>query len=310
MTYTTVVSTDVLEANLGHWAVVDCRFDLHDDSWGREQYRAAHIPGAVYASLGDDLAGKRTSSSGRHPLPSIDELAATFGRLGIDRSTQVVVYDQDSGLFASRLWWSLRYLGHDAVALLDGGWATWAREGKPTRDGDQSRPPAVFVPEQRPRMTVTIDDVISHLGAADTLLVDARGPDRFEGQSEPIDRVAGHIPGATNHFYRWNLGSDGRLLPPGELHERFAALLGGRAPEQAVVYCGSGVSACHNLLAMEHAGLHGTRLYVGSWSEWSNDPSRPVETGPSRRNAAEAFRETGRNAAQAFRQTGPRQPTS
>jgi thiosulfate/3-mercaptopyruvate sulfurtransferase len=282
MTYTTVVSTDVLEDNLGRWAVVDCRFDLHDAAWGHEQYRLGHIPGAVYASLSEDLAAKQTGSSGRHPLPSVDALSATFGRFGIDRSTQVVVYDQDTGLFASRLWWSLRYLGHDAVALLDGGWTKWTREGRPTRSGDESRRSVIFVPDPRPRMTVSIDQVISQLDSPDTLLVDARGPDRFEGQSEPIDRVAGHIPGATNHFYRWNLAGDGTLLPRDALREKFTTLLGGHTPEEAVVYCGSGVSACHNLLAMEHAGLHGTRLYVGSWSEWSRDPSRPVETGPSR----------------------------
>jgi thiosulfate/3-mercaptopyruvate sulfurtransferase len=282
MTYTTVVSTEILQANMREWAIVDCRFDLQNETWGREQYRLGHVPGAVYASLSEDLAGPRTSSSGRHPLPSVDALAALFGRWGIDRSTQVVAYDQDSGLFASRLWWSLRYLGHDLVALLDGGWAKWIREGRPVRTGEESREAAVFVASPRPHFTVGIEDVISHLGATDRPIVDARGPDRFEGRSEPIDRVAGHIPGAANHFFRWNLGPDGTMLPPHELRQKFETLLGGHPPEQAVVYCGSGVSACHNLLAMEHAGLHGTRLYVGSWSEWSRDPSRPVETGPAR----------------------------
>jgi thiosulfate/3-mercaptopyruvate sulfurtransferase len=191
-------------------------------------------------------------------------------------------YDQDSGLFASRLWWSLRYLGHDAVAVLDGGWAKWTREGRLTRSGEQSRRPAVFVADPRPRMTAAIDDVIADLDSSAVLLVDARGPERFEGQSEPIDRVAGHIPGAANHFYRWNVGDDGTLLPREALREKFTTLLGERSPDEAIVYCGSGVSACHNLLAMEHAGLPGTRLYVGSWSEWSRDPARPVETGPSR----------------------------
>jgi thiosulfate/3-mercaptopyruvate sulfurtransferase len=282
MIHTTIVSTDVLEANLAEWAIVDCRFDLQHDGWGREQYRAAHVPGSVYASLSDDLAGTRTAMSGRHPLPSIDALAAAFSRFGIDPATQVVVYDQDTGLFAGRLWWSLRYLGHDAVALLDGGWAKWVREGRPTRSGDESRGARTFVPHPRHEMTVTVDDVIAPTEAADTLLVDARGPDRFEGQSEPIDRIAGHIPGAVNHFYRWNLAEDGTMLPPAQLRAKYAALLRNRAPDQAIVYCGSGVSACHNLLAMAHAGLHGTRLYVGSWSEWSKDPARPVETGPAR----------------------------
>jgi thiosulfate/3-mercaptopyruvate sulfurtransferase len=282
MIQTTIVSTDILAAHLADWAIVDCRFDLQNEAWGREQYRAGHVPGAVYASLGDDLAGERTPTSGRHPLPSIDALAAVFSRLGIDRHTQVVAYDQDTGLFAGRLWWSLRYLGHDAVALLDGGWAKWAREQRPTQTGDETRAPRAFVANPRPEMAVTIDEVIAGMHAGDRLLVDARGAERFEGRSEPLDRVAGHIPGATNHFYRGNLAEDGTMLPPGQLRAKYAALLGDRAADEAIVYCGSGVSACHNLLAMAHAGLHGTRLYVGSWSEWSSDPARPVETGPPR----------------------------
>lgn len=282
MTYTTVVSTEIVQAHLAAWTVVDCRFDLQNDAWGREQYLAAHIPGAVYASLGDDLAAERTGRNGRHPLPSIDALASLFSRLGIDRSTQVVAYDQDTGLYAARLWWSLKYLGHDAVALLDGGWAKWMREGRPTTNGDETRPPAVFTPSPRPAMQVSIDEVMAGLDRPDTLLVDARGAERFEGRTEPLDRVAGHIPGAANRFYRDNLADNGTMLPPDALRAHFDTLLDGRTPDQAIVYCGSGVSACHNLLAMEHAGLTGTKLYVGSWSEWSSDPARPVETGPAR----------------------------
>lgn len=285
MIHTTLVSSDLLQSHLDDWAIVDCRFDLHDDAWGRAQYRAAHVPGAVYASLGDDLAGARTAASGRHPLPSIDALAALFARLGIDGRTQVVAYDQDAGLYASRLWWSLRYLGHDAVALLDGGWAKWIAEGRPTQSGDEARAPRSFVAAPRPHMAVTVDEVASTLDAPGTLLVDARGPERFEGKTEPLDRIAGHIPGAANHFYRWNLGESGTMLSPEQLRDNFTALLGSHAPDQAIAYCGSGVSACHNLLAMEHAGLPGTRLYVGSWSEWSQDPSRPVETGPARHSS-------------------------
>jgi thiosulfate/3-mercaptopyruvate sulfurtransferase len=282
MTYTTIVSTELVQAHLSTWAIVDCRFDLQNDAWGREQYLAAHIPGAVYASLNEDLAGERTGQNGRHPLPSIDALARTFARFGIDRSTQVVVYDQDAGLYASRVWWSLRYLGHDAVALLDGGWTRWMREGRPARSGNEVRQPAAFVAAPRAGMQLPIDEVIARLDDPDTLLIDARGAERFEGRTEPLDRVAGHIPGAANRFYRGNLAEDGTMLPAAVLREQFEALLDGRTPDQAVAYCGSGVSACHNLLAMEHAGLTGTRLYVGSWSEWSSDPTRPVETGPSR----------------------------
>jgi len=282
MIHTTLVSTELLQQHLADWAIIDCRFDLANDEWGREHYRAAHIPGAVYASLSADFAAPRTETSGRHPLPAVDALAATIGRLGIDNDTQVVVYDQDSGLFASRVWWSLRYLGHDAVAMLDGGFARWTREPRPVESGDHARAPRVFVANPRPSMVVTVDEVERRLGDAGTLLVDARGPDRFEGQTEPIDRVAGHIPGAVNHFYRWNLGDEGTMLDAARLRERFTNVLGGHAPGQAVAYCGSGVSACHNLLAMEVAGLQGAKLYVGSWSEWSRDPARPVETGPSR----------------------------
>ncbi len=284
MPYTTLVSTELLATHLADWTVIDCRYDLLDEDRGRREYRDAHIPGAVYASLGDDLAAERTGTNGRHPLPDVDRLAAAFSRLGIAPGAQVVVYDQDTGLFASRLWWSLRYLGHDDVALLDGGWAKWVREGRPVRSGDETRPAAGFVARPRPQLRVSVDDVAAAIGGGDTLLIDARGPERFEGRVEPIDRVGGHIPGATNHFYKWNLAEDGTMLPPERLREQYAALLDGRAPGDAVMYCGSGVSACHNLLAMEHAGLRGTRLYPGSWSEWSSDPGRPVETGPPRLN--------------------------
>lgn len=282
MTYSTLVSTDVLAAHRGDWAIVDCRYDLQQPSWGREQYRAGHIPGAVYASL-DDLAGDRTGANGRHPLPTVDALAATVGRLGIDRSTQVVVYDQGVGMFASRLWWSLRYLGHDAVALLDGGWAKWLGEGRPVQSGDASRAPAVFTPSVRAGMRVDADAVWRLAAGKRVRLIDARGPERFEGRTEPLDRIAGHIPGAVNHYYQWNVSDDGVLLPAEVLREKFAGVLDSHPPEDAIVYCGSGVSACHNLLAMAHAGLAGAKLYVGSWSEWSSDPSRPVETGPARR---------------------------
>lgn len=282
--YNTLISTEVLATHLERgWVIVDCRFDLTSDAWGREQHRTAHIPGAVYASLNDDLAGERTGTNGRHPVPPIESLAATFGRLGIDNRTQVVVYDQDSGLYASRLWWSLRYLGHDRVALLDGGWAKWTREGRPTRSGDETRRTASFAPSPRQELRVRIEDVIATIGDGKTLLVDARGPDRFEGRSETIDTVAGHIPGAENHFYKRNLADDGTMLPPGVLRENFTRLLGGRTPDQTVMYCGSGVSACHNLLAMEHAGLTGAPLYPGSWSEWSSEPARQIETGPARK---------------------------
>lgn len=282
MAYTTLISTDALANELDSLVIADCRFDLADEHRGHEQYLAAHIPGAVYVSLARDLSGTPTGHNGRHPLPSIDEIAATFGRLGIDPSRQVVAYDDDTGMFASRLWWMLRYAGHDAVAVLDGGWSKWTRERRPTRAGEDTRPAARFVPSPRPQMAMDIGDVLATLPRPDVLLVDARGPERFEGRTEPIDRVPGHIPGAVNHHYKTNLAADGTLLPADALRAQLSKTLGGRAPDQVVMYCGSGVSACQNLLAMEQAGLPGSRLYVGSWSEWSADASRPVETGPAR----------------------------
>ena len=281
MPHTTIVSTGTLAAHLDEWVVVDCRFDLTDEDWGRQQYEVAHIPGAVYASLNHDLAGPQTGSNGRHPLPPADALAATFSRLGIASGSQVVVYDQDAGLHASRLWWSLKYLGHPTVALLDGGWAKWVAEGRPAATGQETRAAAPFTASVHPEMRVSIEDVQRRMVDGRTLLVDARGPERFEGKSETIDKVAGHIPGAHNHFYKWNLGDEGTMRPPAELRARFDALLAGRDPGEVVMYCGSGVSACHNLLAMEHAGLTGTPLYPGSWSEWSADATRPIEKGPA-----------------------------
>lgn len=284
MPYRTLVSTETLASHSREaWVIVDCRYDLQNESWGHDQYVAAHIPGAVFVSLNEHLSAPRTGSNGRHPLPSVETLAATFGRLGIPRDIQVVVYDQDSGMYASRLWWSLRYLGHDSVALLDGGWAKWIREGRPTAAGDEQRAPVTFKAEPRREMHVGVDDVEKHIGDRSVLLVDARAPERFEGRTEPIDRMPGHIPGALNHFFKTNLAEDGTMLAPDRLRHAFDDVLRGHNPAETVMYCGSGVTACHNLLAMEHAGLRGARLYVGSWSEWSADPSRPKEKGPATR---------------------------
>ena len=282
MPHTTLVSTDLLAANLDTWVVVDCRYDLKNEERGREDYLVEHIPGAQYVSLSHDLAGVRGEGTGRHPLPTDDALAGLFGRLGIGDAIQVVAYDYDTGMTASRLWWSLRYLGHDAVAVLDGGFAKWMGEGRPTRAGQETHARATFTPRPRPELRADVRDVEAELGARRRLLVDARGPERFEGSSEPIDRVAGHIPGARNRYYHSNLAVDCTMLPPETLRESYQRLLDGRTPTDVVMYCGSGVSACHNLLAMEHAGMPGAALYVGSWSQWSADPGRPIETGPAR----------------------------
>jgi thiosulfate/3-mercaptopyruvate sulfurtransferase len=276
MTFTTLISTDELAERLTDpafaVAVVDCRFMLDDVAWGRREYLEGHIPGAVYADLDHDLSAAKTGTNGRHPLPSPDALRATFSKLGIADGVQVVAYDQDVGMYASRLWWLLRWMGHDAVAVLDGGFAKW--DG-PIASGEEHRAPREFVGAPRDDMLVLADDLLN----TDWRLVDARAPERYRGDVEPLDKVAGHIPGAANHFYKHNLDEAGLFLPPGELRGHLAAVVGDVPPDHVVSYCGSGVTGCHNVLALEHAGLHGARLYAGSWSEWSSDPSRPIAKG-------------------------------
>jgi thiosulfate/3-mercaptopyruvate sulfurtransferase len=280
MALTTLVDAQYLAGHLfdERLRIVDCRFDLKDVAWGEQAYLEGHIPAAVYANLDRDLSGHKTGSNGRHPLPEPASLAETLGRLGIDGSIQVVAYDQDSGMYASRLWWLLRWLGHDAVAVLDGGLAKWQAEGRPLREGAETPPARTFVPDLKPRLVADLNDVREAIATGDRLLVDARAPERFRGESEPLDRVPGHIPGAVNHFFKWNLNDDGTFRSPEELHERLRRSIGNVPAERITCYCGSGVTACHNLLAFEHAGLGLSRLYVGSWSEWSSDPTRPVQT--------------------------------
>ena len=277
--FTTVVSTGDLAAHAAddQWVVVDCRFKLADEDWGAREYRTAHVPGAAYAHLGHDLSSPPDGTNGRHPLPDPDTLIETFGRLGIAPGMQVVAYDQDSGMFASRLWWLLRWMGHDSVAVLDGGFAKWMSEGRPTASGDHAAPAKRFTGAPRAGMTAGAADVATLVNQRDALLVDARAPERFRGETEPLDRVAGHIPGAANHFFQQNLDEHGVFRSPDDLRERLSSTLAGTTPDHVVCYCGSGVTACHNLLALEHAGLHGAKLYAGSWSEWSSDPARPVE---------------------------------
>jgi thiosulfate/3-mercaptopyruvate sulfurtransferase len=277
--FTTLISTAVLALHMDESVVVDCRSKLDDEAWGEEHYRTAHIPGAVYADLNRDLSGPKTGTNGRHPIPDPNTLAHTFGRLGIASGVQVVAYDQDNGMWASRLWWLLRWLGHDAVAVLDGGLSKWIAEGRPTASGVEQQMPRVFAGTPRADMTLDVNAVASRLGSREWRLVDARAPERYRGEKEPVDRTPGHIPGAVNHFFGSNVAADGTFRTPEELRAHFAPALGGAAPDHVICYCGSGVTACHNLLAMEHAGIRGPKLYVGSWSEWSADPSRPVERG-------------------------------
>jgi thiosulfate/3-mercaptopyruvate sulfurtransferase len=279
MALTTLIDTATLAAHLADpdFAIVDCRFALNDETWGEREYASRHIPCAVFAHLGHDLSGAITGENGRHPLPDPQALSATLSRLGIGNGVQVVAYDQDSGMFASRLWWMLRWMGHDAAAVLDGGFAAWIAEGRATTGGVEHRGARAFHGAARTDMIVDAAGVAARIGRRDWRLLDARAPERFRGDVEPIDRVAGHIPGAVNHPFMSNLAGAGTFLGAQELREKLAGSLGGVPLDHIVCYCGSGVTACHNLLALEHAGLHGAKLYPGSWSEWSSDPSRPVE---------------------------------
>jgi thiosulfate/3-mercaptopyruvate sulfurtransferase len=272
------------------WAVIDCRFDLARPDWGASAYAAGHVPGAIYAHLDRDLSGPVTPASGRHPLPTLEGLAETLGRWGIDDTVQVVAYDQGNGAFAARLWWLLRWAGHQQVAVLNGGFAAWQQAGLPvetTQATDTTpglRQPRAFVPRPGKVLTVSTAELeravaAGELASGTSVLVDARGADRFAGENETIDPVAGHIPGARNHPFLRNVDSRGRFVPAGELRERLQATLGDAATIQTIAMCGSGVTACHNLLALEIAGLPGARLYAGSWSEWIRDRDRPVARG-------------------------------
>ena len=280
--YTTLIQPQQLAPHLAdpRWAVFDCRFDLADPGAGRRAYLAGHVPGAQYAHLDDDLAGPITQTSGRHPLPDPRAFAERLGRWGVGNDSQVVVYDGATGGIAARLWWMLRWLGHRDVAVLDGGFAAWQRAQLPVETETRARPAARFSGSPRDAAWIGSADLAECLARQDIALVDARASDRFAGRNETIDPVAGHVPGARNHPFAINLDADNRFLPALELHRRWSATLGGAPAAQAVCMCGSGVTACHNLLALEIAGLHGARLYPGSWSEWIRDPRRAVATGP------------------------------
>lgn len=280
--YTTLIEPADLERHLDdpRWRVVDCRFDLGDPEAGLAAWRQAHIPGAAYAHLERDLAGPAGPGRGRHPLPDPGTLGDWLGAQGIDGDTQVVCYDADSGAFAARLWWLLRWLGHDAVAVLDGGLARWRAEARYTDAVIPDPAPADFPVRPRDGPLVAAAAELED-PATGVVVVDARAAQRFRGEHEPIDPVAGHVPAARNRPFPDNLDADGHWLPPAELRAEWSRLLGPAEPGQVAHMCGSGVTACHNVLAMEHAGLRGSRLYAGSWSEWITDPRRPVATGQS-----------------------------
>jgi len=278
MIFETLIDAGRLHADLGagDWCLFDVRHQLTDAAYGESAYAAGHIPGAFFLHCDRDLSGPKIPGSGRHPLPDPPILAEKLRSCGLNSTTQVVVYDDSQGMIAGRLWWMLRWLGHRSVALLDGGLQAWVRAGGqlstaslPVSKAGDFRPGALSG-------AVDAAFVESHLQSAGLRLVDARSPDRFRGENETLDPVGGHIPGAINRFFRDNLDGEGCLKAAPVLREEWQALLDGAAPQSVVHQCGSGVSGCLNLLAMEHAGLPGSRLYPGSWSEWCADPSRPV----------------------------------
>ncbi len=279
--FTTLIDPATLSAHLGdpRWVVLDARFDLAAPAKGEALYREGHIAGARYLSLDAHLSGEKSGTNGRHPLPSPDVAAARFAALGIGPDTQVVIYDADMGMFAARGWWMLRWLGHRAVAVLDGGLAAWQRAGLPVTTVEGPWAPAHFEARVADDWRVPASDVQAHLGESARILVDARANDRFRGENETIDPVGGHIPGAVNRFFQLNLTAEKTFKSPEALKAEWMPLVQGTDAARVVMYCGSGVTACHNLLALEHAGLPGARLFPGSWSEWCASPERPRATG-------------------------------
>ena len=277
-----IVSTAWLADRLGDpdVRVVDARWSLIERDKGVAAYRAAHVPGAVFLDVDCDLASPRGQGPGRHPLPTSGAFAATMSRAGVGAGTHVVAYDFGDGSTAARVWWLLRYFGHDRVSVLDGGFARWQADGRPTDSATPAHPPAVFVATPQPAMRIDAGALERMRVDANALVIDSRAPERYEGRVEPIDPVAGHVPGAINRPYAANVraADDPRLLEPARLREAFAGLGAERATTIAC-YCGSGINACQNLLALEVAGLPGGLLYEGSWSDWCSDPARPVKTG-------------------------------
>jgi len=279
MSYQTLIDAADLArlAEQGNVLICDCRFDLGDAEAGRRDYRAGHIPGAVYVDLEQDLSAEPTGTNGRHPLPDRAAFAARMAELGVTKDGLVVAYDNVGGYYASRLWWMLRWAGHGQVAVLDGGLQAWIESGRDLDAGDVKAAPGDFRASAEPLMPVTeVEGIEVNLATRDHFVLDARTAERFAGAPHPLDTASGHIPGAGNRFWQNNLTEAGRFKPAGQLAQEFADLIAGRPPATIVHQCGSGVTATHNLLAMEVAGLPGSRLYPGSWSEWTSDPRRPI----------------------------------
>ena len=270
---------DLLDRDASDLVVVDVRCNLMDPADGRARYLEGHIPGAVFADMGKDLSAKKTGTNGRHPLPSPEQMAEVFGTLGIGPDTAVVAYDDASGMFAARLWWMLRFLGHRRAALLDGGLQAWCDAGGGLREGAESRPRETFLPRPRPEMALDLGAIEAGLKSGNHLLLDAREEVRWRGETEPIDPVAGRIPGARNHPWQQNIGDGGRFLDPEALRRRFAPVIRAAGGRTIACYCGSGLTAAVNALALERAGIGPVAVYTGSWSEWCADPARPIEHG-------------------------------
>ncbi len=280
MTYANLISVDQLAEHIGvpGWVVFDCRFSLADTEAGGKVYRQGHIPGARYVHLDRDLSSGITDLTGRHPLPDFNSLCKKLGDWGVSNASQVVVYDDAGGAFAGRLWWLLHCLGHDSVAVLDGGIQQWRKGAYPITTALPSIQPALFRPYLNDSNWLIAEQVQNGLAQKSIKLIDARTPERFSGGQEPIDPVAGHVPGALNRPFQYNLQADGRFKAAQELRDEWSALIGVTPAEQVVHMCGSGVTACHNLLAMDIAGFAGSKLYAGSWSEWIRNKNRPVAT--------------------------------
>lgn len=283
MPFTTLIDAPSLARQLDRDDLVlfDCRFDLGSPGWGEGEYAAAHLPGALYAHLDRHLSGATTFNSGRHPLPDPQVFADWLASMGVDERCQLVAYDQGSAAYAARFWWLARWIGLRSVAVLDGGIAAWRSASLPLTTDVRPRAPRRFTPHIDPRAWVTSEEVDVLRTRPGNLIVDARGAERFAGRNETLDPVAGHIPGARSLPFLGNLGVDGKFLGAETLRQRWSAMLGSLPPTALIAMCGSGVTACHHLLSLEHAGLTGARLYAGSWSEWIRDDRRPIETGPS-----------------------------